>query len=533
MKHLKNNLKKNSPPVPLRLLLTVPFALLIAASVGLTGWISFVTSKQTMNDLVAQLLQQATKRISEPLDYLNTLPNANQVAQENGQSVLKDLQISPNSQIFILNRFGKIIAYSTPTTKDIPQYLVHQKLLNQQTIIKYSIQFLIKHFDNLALIDKSETLNFVINDDKYLLHVKPFSESGIGNKHNIDWLIVAVVPETDFMNQVNANTRVTFVLCLLALIFSISLLLLISLRIELKLRRLIEATQAIAEGNLNQQVLGSNVAELEYLARAFNQMSQQLQQYRSKTEYYSSILERRVESKTRQLKQKNRELKLAKKAAEAANHAKTSFLANMSHELRTPLNAILGFAQQMARQQLTTPSQQLSLDIINRSGSHLLKLINNILSLSKIEAGQMTLDETAFDFHALLKDIEQMLLLKANLKGLQLIFQRCERVPRYIRTDESKLRQVLMNLLENAIKFTSSGSVKLQVKVTDGLSSSSSHQSLTLIPLLFCITDTGSGIAREELQTLFKPFVQTETGRRSQTGTGLGLPISRQFIKLT
>ncbi|MBE9224030.1 response regulator [Phormidium sp. LEGE 05292] len=532
MRHLTNKLKKNSPPLSLRLLLTVPFALLITASVGLTGWISFIASKQTMNDLVAQLLQQATKRISEPLDYFDSLPNANQVAQESGQSVLKDLQISPNSQIFIINCSGKIIAYSTPSTKDIPDYLVAQKLIHQQNIIKYSVQFLIKHFDNLYAIEKSKTLNFTVNGDKHLLQVKPFSESGLENKHGIDWLIVAVVPESDFMNQVNANTRITFVLCLLALILSIVLLLFISLRIELKLWRLIEATQAIAQGNLNQEVLGSNVAELEYLARAFNQMSQQLQKYRSQSEYYSNILERRVESKTRQLKQKNRELKLAKKVAEAANHAKTTFLANMSHELRTPLNVILGFVQQMTRHELTTPSQQSRLDVINRSGSHLLKLINNILSLSKIEAGQMTLDEIAFDFYALLDDIEQMLLPKANLKGLQLVFQRSKKVPQYIRTDESKLRQVLMNLLENAIKFTDSGSVTLQVQVTDRLRLSPDEQSSKVKALLFCISDTGSGIAREELGSLFKPFVQTETGRRSQTGTGLGLPISRQFIKM-
>ncbi|MFB2881003.1 response regulator [Floridanema aerugineum] len=333
------------------------------------------------------------------------------------------------------------------------------------------------------------------------------------------------------MNQVNANTRVTFVLCFLALILSISLLLFISWRIELKLQRLIAATQAITAGNLNQQVLGTNVVELEYLALAFNQMSQQLQKYRSQSEYYSHILLCRVESKTRQLKLKNRELKKAKKAAEAANHAKSSFLANMSHELRTPLNAILGFTQQMTRHQQTTPAQQWSLNIINRNGSHLLKLINNILSVSKIEAGEMKLDETAFDFYALLDDIEQMLLLKAKAKGLQLIFDRAEKVPQYICTDESKLRQVLINLLENAIKFTCSGSVTLQVKVTDRLPPSPHLSSKTFVALLFWISDTGFGIAPEELGSLFKPFVQTQAGRRSQTGTGLGLPISRQFIK--
>ncbi|MFB2895523.1 ATP-binding protein [Aerosakkonemataceae cyanobacterium BLCC-F50] len=519
-------LKKNSPPVSLRLLLTIPFAGVITLSVGLTGWISFIASKQTMNDLVAQLLQQATQRICEPLEDFDTFPIADLIAQESGQLVLNNLQISPHSQTFILTRSGNIIAYSTtPTTTYLPNYLATKESIERENLINYSVQFLLKHFLNLAAITKSETLTFTANGDKYLLQVKPFFESDVGNEYNIDWLIVAVVPETDFINQVNANTRITLGLCFFALILSISLLLFISWRIELKLQRLIAATQAIAAGNLNQQVLGSNVVELEYLARAFNQMSQQLQKYHSQSEHYSRILELRVESKTRQLKK-------AKKAAEAANHAKTSFLANMSHELRTPLNAILGFTQQMARHQQTTPAQQLSLNIINRNGSHLLKLINNILSLSKIEAGEMKLDETAFDFYALLDDIEQMLLLKAKVKGLQLIFDRSEKVPQYIRTDESKLRQVLINLLENAIKFTCSGSVTLQVKVTDRLPPSPHQHSLTAKALLFWISDTGFGIAPEELGSLFKPFVQTQAGRRSQTGTGLGLPISRQFIKL-
>jgi signal transduction histidine kinase/CheY-like chemotaxis protein len=532
MGNLRNQIKKNSPPVPLRFLLTVPSVLLISASVGLTGWMSFISSKQTMNDLVEQLLQQTTRRICDRLDYLEAFPNANRVVQATGQLVLKDLQISPNSQTFILDRSGTIIAHSTPSTKDIPEHLVAQQIIKQQTLIKFSIQYLTEHFKNIAAIDRSKALNFTAQGSKYLLQVKPFSELDVENKYGLDWLIVAVVPETDFMDKVNANNRDTFWLCLLALVLSISLLLFISLRIELKLRRLIEATQAIADGNFNQQVSGSNVAELEALASAFNQMSHQLQKYRSQSENHSNILERKVEYRTRQLQQKNRELKQAKKAAEAANRAKSSFLANMSHELRTPLNAIIGFAHQMTHHKFTTPQQQLSLDIINRSSSHLLKLINNILSLSKIEAGQVTLDENAFDLHLMLEDIEQMLQLKANSKGLQLGFIRSSKVPQYVRTDESKLRQILINILENAIKFTPSGSVRLQVKVTDRLPLSPNNQPSKIKTLLFSVSDTGLGIAKEEMGCLFKPFVQTETGRLSHTGTGLGLPISRQFIKL-
>ena len=191
-------LKKNSPPVSLRLLLTIPFAGVITLSVGLTGWISFITSKQTMNDLVAQLLQQATQRICEPLEDFDTFPIADLIAQESGQSVLNNLQISPHSQTFILTRSGNIIAYSTTsTTTYLPNYLVTEQSIERQNLINYSVQFLLKHFLNLAAITKSETLTFTANGDKYLLQVEPLFESDVSNEYNIDWLIVAVVPETD------------------------------------------------------------------------------------------------------------------------------------------------------------------------------------------------------------------------------------------------------------------------------------------------------------------------------------------------
>ncbi|MCU6593669.1 histidine kinase dimerization/phospho-acceptor domain-containing protein, partial [Klebsiella pneumoniae] len=143
----------------------------------------------------------------------------------------------------------------------------------------------------------------------------------------------------------------------------------------------------------------------------------------------------------------------------AANRAKSEFLANMSHELRTPLNAILGFTQVMNRDKTLSAEHQQFLGIISRSGEHLLELINDILEMSKIEAGRVTLHENNFDLHRLLDTLEEMLQLKAQSKGLQLTFERTSNVPQYIKTDESKLRQVLINLLGNGIKFTEKGSV--------------------------------------------------------------------------
>jgi len=172
-----------------------------------------------------------------------------------------------------------------------------------------------------------------------------------------------------------------------------------------------------------------------------------------------------VRQRAEELAEANRRAQEARAAAEAANQAKSVFLTNMSHELRTPLNAILGFAQLMTHGPSLTAEQQANLAIIGRSGEHLLGLINDILELSKIEAGRITVQPQVFDLYQLLDGLEEMFRLRAADKGLALIFERAPEVPRWIKTDEGKLRQVLINLLGNAVKFTTVGGIILRVSM--------------------------------------------------------------------
>lgn len=232
-------------------------------------------------------------------------------------------------------------------------------------------------------------------------------------------------------------------------------------------------------------------------------------------------LEQLVQERTAQLEN-------AIETAEIANGTKSQFLAHMSHELRTPLNAILGFSQLIAEDEMMPQHLQKSIDIINRSGEHLLSLINEVLTLSKIEAGQTILEETTFNFHDLLSSLHEMLHLQAQSKDLELKIEYSAEVPEYLHADEQKLRQVLINLMSNALKFTQQGAVTLRVRLdSQDLSSSSPTHSL-----YFELEDTGVGIAPDELETIFEPFVQTQAGQRMNQGTGLGLPICRSFIQL-
>jgi signal transduction histidine kinase/FixJ family two-component response regulator len=275
------------------------------------------------------------------------------------------------------------------------------------------------------------------------------------------------------------------------------------------------------------EVAGLTFHELRGMALNANKMLRDKVAAQEQLRKHRDHLEEEVAERTHELQLAKDAAENARQSAEIANRAKSVFLANMSHELRTPLNAVLGFSQLMKSSPEVTAAQRVNLDIITRSGEHLLNLINNVLDISKIESGRIELEESHLDLFQLMQEMKSLMAMQAHEKGLDFSLEQSWDLPRHINVDGGKLRQVLINMIGNAIKYTTSGGVILRAMAVEVEKESSEE-----VRVRFEVEDSGPGIREEDRERIFSPFVQLADRTSTEAGTGLGLAISKQYVEL-
>ncbi|MBD2772201.1 hybrid sensor histidine kinase/response regulator [Iningainema tapete] len=451
---------------------------------------------------------------------------------------LRSIKVTPSGQIYIIERDGLLVGSSGshPILHKVHNKVERFSVSNSpDPMIRAIYSDLQKRFSNHNIKGDQE-LNVIFNQQRHYVRVTPWRD-----QYGLDWLVIIAVPESDFMAQINVNTQITILLCLGALVVAIILGIYTSQWITQPILRLAQASQALAKraaladfatGSLEQNVEPLNVRELVILADSFNHMATQLRESFTALEKTNEQLEQWVEERTSQLK-------IAKEEADIANQAKSDFLANMSHELRTPLNGILGYVQILQLSQNLNDQDRQKIDIIHQCSYHLLTLINDVLDLSKIEARKLELYPVEIHLPSFLQLVVDICRINAEEKGIIFNYQSDRQLPITVIIDEKRLRQVLLNLLGNAIKFTDKGEVTFKVDVL-GTGDKDNNQSQSPIPnpqspitkIRFQIEDTGVGITPEEMNNIFLPFEQVGDAKKQVEGTGLGLAITQKIVCL-
>ena len=425
---------------------------------------------------------------------------------------LKELVSDRNVTAYVVEKStGNLVANSV----GIPNF----RLLSDGSYERISIDYI----ENKAILNAYKTYhsntsnkNTIIDSENDKLHLK-FTEF---QQEGVEWIIITGVPNSLFTTDIYQSFRTAILLSLIALLLLIFIYKKITDTILQPINDLIQVSERYSKGDLVQRAKVYKNNEIGKLSKAFNKMADELYKH-------IHYLEVKVKQRTAEIEKTNEELKYAKIEADKANEAKSAFLANMSHEIRTPLNSIIGFSELLSHS-IEDPKHKSYIDTINVSGNSLLLIINDILDLSKIEAGKVEVHDKPVNIKQIFKEIEMMFLQKKQTKGIEFFLEIHDDVPDVILFDEVRIRQILLNLVGNAIKFTEKGHVKVSIKTLPTSTRASGSIDLQLI-----VEDTGIGIAASETKRIFEPFTQISgQSIKKYGGTGLGLSITKKLVEM-
>ncbi|WP_347986638.1 response regulator [Methylomonas sp. AM2-LC] len=455
--------------------------------------------------LVVSIATQFWQERQAMLDDLTS--TGNMISFNASAALLFDDSLSANTILAALHSKTNIIAAQIYTSQGVPyaSYFAGERLIQlpvdlvaaEQQVQNDSLLTL-THVVIQAIKKDEETVGFLY----LLIDLKPM------------WF--------GLMNKIGQISLVMLV----ALLFSLFLGRRLAKQISLPLIRLAEIAEEMSQQKkYNLRASGEGKDEVGLLVKSFNQMIEQVQQRDFELAKHRDKLEEEVELRTR-------DLRLAVGEAQAASIAKSQFLATMSHEIRTPMNGVLGMAELLLDTQLTTTQRRFT-EMLQKSGESLLAIINDILDFSKIEAGHFELESLEFSLYQIIENIVELFAESALNKGLELNYRIATEVPNYVNGDPTRLRQILSNLVSNAIKFTEHGEILIDVRLADNTDMVTESIDADRLKVCFAVQDTGIGIHQEVLPRLFQSFSQADSSTtRNYGGTGLGLAICKQLVEL-